>query len=111
MKKILYVLLIVVAGCVASCYDDKSTEVGMSITEVSIESESDTLYAIYGQEFVFSPNIHKGNDTTNLSYLWQIKVLAGYSGDDMVDIGENAELVWEVTSEPSANPYLLLLTG
>lgn len=110
MKKILYVLLIVVAGCVASCYDDKSTEVGMSITEVSIESESDTLYAIYGREFVFSPNIHKGNDTTNLSYLWQIKVLAGYSGDDMVDIGENAELVWEVTSEPSANPYLLLLT-
>lgn len=109
MNKIIYVFLIVLTGgLVASCYDDKSKEAGFEIPEVTITAEKDVLDAVYGKELVVKPVIKKGGEeNAHLSYSWQINLVPRKS--DFFDIGEEAELHYEVANEPNGEAYLLVL--
>ena len=110
MNKIIYILLVVLTGgLVTSCYEDKSKEAGFEIPEVTITADvDDVLEAVYGKELVVKPVIKKGNlENANLSYSWQINLLPG--SKDFLDVGEEAELHYEVANEPSGKAYLLVL--
>ncbi len=113
MNKIIYILLVILTGgLVASCYEDKSKEAGFEIPEVTITmnagEDEEILTAVYGKELVVKPVIKKGNlGNANLSYYWEINLLPG--GKDLLEIGEEAELHYEVANEPSSQAYLLRL--
>lgn len=101
-------LVVLAGGVIASCYDDKSKKASLEIPEVTITTDTDILEAVYGKELVVTPVIKKGDiESANLTYSWQINLLPG--GKDLVDIGKDAELVYEVANEPNGNPYLLVL--
>lgn len=108
MNKIIYVLLVILAGGIVSCYDDKSKDANREIPEVTITTDKTILEAVYGKDLVMTPEIKKGNLTNaNLSYQWQVNLVP--RGSTLVEIGDAAELVYEVANEPSGNPYLLVL--
>ncbi len=107
MNKIIYLLLITITGCLYSCYDDKSKDPNREIPSVTITSE-DILEAAYGKELTVTPIIKKGNDEkANLSYSWQINLIPRQS--ELIEISQEANLVYEVVNEPNSNPYLLVL--
>ncbi len=108
MNKMIYVLLVILVGGIVSCYDDKSKKANREIPEVTITTDKEILEAVYGKELIVKPVIKKGDQgSANLSYQWQVNLTP--RGHELMDIGEGAELIYEVANEPSGNPYLLVL--
>lgn len=74
MKRIVYCVMIVLAGCLTSCLNDQTTGPHIDVSDIAIEKTDTVLYPMLGEEFVFDPSkwISQTYDKYELSYQWRM---------------------------------------
>ncbi len=73
MKSIKYIIPVIVALLLVSCFEDKSTYATKSISHITIESGIDSVYNINKNDtLVISPVISQTIPGKELSYTWEI---------------------------------------
>lgn len=91
-----------------ACYEDKSTLPGEVIPAVVIGNADTVIEAVYGKMLTVDPQVSKDEKASaSLSYTWYVSI-ENY-GSELVEIGQEEILNYQVAEIPNVRPYLLVL--
>ncbi|MBO5665209.1 MAG: hypothetical protein J6S03_03335, partial [Bacteroidaceae bacterium] len=117
MKKIKWLLLLVVLPLFVACFEDKSTPADKPLSNITIEQGIDSVYNIYKFDtLVIKPVISQENVDKPLSYTWEID-LEPYSHDEVFeyvgnDLGKfNCRLIVENEDGKAFFPFVLYVNS
>jgi hypothetical protein len=105
-----FALPVLICAFAVSCYKDLSTEATMTLPEIEITSEYESLDVYYGETFTFTPEVRiKGRKQSDIEYKWDMTIKPLAETFDL-ELGTQKTLTYMVGNTPSNKPYALRLT-